>query len=94
VIAVGRIEVRPFSDAEIRLIETFADFVVITIENVRLFQTVERQRTELVTCEVSRLSQRLPSRRRFSEFSASTTRRSARSSCLSRAPSSTSRAMG
>jgi hypothetical protein len=47
VLAVGRTEVRPFSDAEIRLIETFADFVVIAIENVRLFQTVERQRTEL-----------------------------------------------
>jgi class 3 adenylate cyclase len=47
VIAVGRTEVRPFSDVEIRLIETFADFVVVAIENVRLFQTVERQRTEL-----------------------------------------------
>ncbi len=46
-IAVARNEVRPFSAAEIRLIETFADFVVIAIENVRLFQTVERQRTEL-----------------------------------------------
>ncbi len=46
-IVVGRKEVRPFSDAEIRLIETFADYVVIAIENVRLFQTVERQRTEL-----------------------------------------------
>jgi class 3 adenylate cyclase len=47
VIAVGRTDVRPFSDAEIRLIETFADFVLVAIENVRLFQTVERQRTEL-----------------------------------------------
>jgi class 3 adenylate cyclase len=46
-IAVGRKEVRPFSEEEVRLIETFADFVVIAIENVRLFQTVERQRTEL-----------------------------------------------
>jgi class 3 adenylate cyclase len=46
-IAVARNVVRPYSEAEIRLIETFADFVVIAVENVRLFQTVERQRTEL-----------------------------------------------
>jgi adenylate cyclase len=46
-IGVARNQVRPFDDAEIRLIETFADFVVVAIENVRLFQTVERQRTEL-----------------------------------------------
>jgi class 3 adenylate cyclase len=46
-IAVSRTEVRPFSDAEIRLLETFADQVVVAMENVRLFQTVERQRTEL-----------------------------------------------
>ncbi len=46
-IAVARNVVRPFSDAEIRLIETFADHAVIAIENVRLFQTVERQKTEL-----------------------------------------------
>lgn len=47
VIAVARNEVRPFRDAEIRLLQTFADQVVVAIENVRLFQTVERQRTEL-----------------------------------------------
>jgi adenylate cyclase len=46
-IAVGRNDVRPFSDSEIRLIETFAEHVVVAIENVRLFRTVERQRTEL-----------------------------------------------
>jgi GAF domain-containing protein len=46
-IVLGRTEVRPFGDAEIRLIETFADHVVVAVENVRLFQIVERQRTEL-----------------------------------------------
>lgn len=46
-IGVARTEVRPFSAAEITLLQTFADQVVIAIENVRLFQTVERQRTEL-----------------------------------------------
>jgi class 3 adenylate cyclase len=46
-IAVARNQVRPFDDGEIRLIETFASYAVIAIENVRLFQTVERQRTEL-----------------------------------------------
>src|SRR5215475_8192424 len=46
-IVLGRTEVRPFDDAEIGLIETFADHVVVAIENVRLFQIVERQRTEL-----------------------------------------------
>jgi adenylate cyclase len=46
-IALGRNEVRPFSDVEIRLIETFADHVVVAIENVRLFQTVKQQRIEL-----------------------------------------------
>jgi class 3 adenylate cyclase len=46
-IVLGRTKVSPFDDAEIRLIETFADHVVVAIENVRLFQIVERQRKEL-----------------------------------------------
>lgn len=47
VIGVARKEVRPFSDAEIRLIEAFSDHVVMAIENVSLYETVERQRREL-----------------------------------------------
>jgi signal transduction histidine kinase len=47
VIGVARMQVAPFSDEEIRLIETFADQAAIAIENVRLFNetkaALERQ---------------------------------------------------
>jgi PAS domain S-box-containing protein len=47
VIVIRRMEVKPFSDKQIRLLETFANQAVIAIENVRLFneikETLERQ---------------------------------------------------
>jgi class 3 adenylate cyclase len=47
VIGAARIEVRPFSDREIALVEQFADQAAIAIVLARLLETIERQRTEL-----------------------------------------------
>src|SRR5262249_38663986 len=41
VLNARRIEVRPFTPAQIKLLETFADQAAIALENVRLFQELK-----------------------------------------------------
>ena len=47
-INVRRTEPRPFTDKQVRLLETFADQAVIALENARLFQALEDRNRDLI----------------------------------------------
>ena len=49
VIRISRTQIQPFTDAQIALLQTFADQAVIAIENVRLFAELQASNRELTS---------------------------------------------
>ena len=73
VLIVYNLEVRPFTDKQIALVETFADQAAVAIENVRLLDAL-RHRTDELDRSVGEL-------RALGEVSQAVTRRSTLKRC-------------